>query len=226
MVDKNKEIYYYTIAYKEITLLSAIGRIIIGMLILLGLLVIVDIFVYLGATGYEHEKEAKAAYKDNYTEAYNRSYAAGYEQSYYPAYDNGYARGSLIGSADASEGQVGSIMELRIPTYAELREFLAADTTDSNQYINDVYNCFDYAAELNNAAEAFGLRAAYVSIRGEGWAHALVAFDTLDDGLVYIEPQSDRVVDIVVGRPYPWWMAGASSSTVPDSPIEEIIIIW
>ena len=64
----------------------------------------------------------------------------------------------------------------------ELIELLALDQTGSGPYISGEYVCFDFAAELNNNAEANGIRAAYVHIRFETWGHAIVAFEMVARG--------------------------------------------
>ncbi|MFC2033811.1 hypothetical protein ACFLTT_00185 [Chloroflexota bacterium] len=84
------------------------------------------------------------------------------------------------------------------PTYAELITFLQEDTTDSNVYKEGVelggrdilgYVCADYAEDVHNNAEAQRIKAAWVSIDfvGEEEGHAINAFQTTDNGLVYID---------------------------------------
>jgi hypothetical protein len=33
-------------------------------------------------------------------------------------------------------------------------------------------------------------------------AHAIACFDTTDNGLIYVEPQTDEIVSVSVGQPY------------------------
>lgn len=78
------------------------------------------------------------------------------------------------------------------PTYAELVAFIRQDTTDANDYLEDSligYVCADFAEDVHNNAEAAGIRAASVSVEFEGGGdgHACNAFDTIDEGLVYID---------------------------------------
>ena len=73
-------------------------------------------------------------------------------------------------------------------SYADLRDFLAIDTTDQNLYVSGVFNCADFAEELFNHAEQSGIRAGYVSIFfADSEEHAINAFNTTDKGLVYID---------------------------------------
>lgn len=78
------------------------------------------------------------------------------------------------------------------PTYAELVAFIEQDTTDTNDYLVHPligYICADFAEDVHNNAEAAGIRAASVSVdfEGGGVGHALNAFDTIDNGRVYID---------------------------------------
>lgn len=74
------------------------------------------------------------------------------------------------------------------PTWEELIAFLQKDDTDERLYMNSLFVCADFAEMLHNNAEASGIKAAWVSVDfavGEG--HALNAFNTVDNGLVYVD---------------------------------------
>jgi len=204
----------------------AIGRVILGIIALLGGLIALDIFVYLAAMGSTFDIKVASAFSEGYSQGYAQTYTVGYQEAHGEAYEKGYKKAYEISLMSGSMEEVGSWVGLRNPTYQELREFLADDKTDSKAYINGEYVCFDFAAELNNNAEARGIRAAYVRLRSKEWAHAVVAFETVDRGLVFIEPQSDTVVELAVGRIYPWWEVGAVSPLHSAESIEEIEIIW
>ena len=75
------------------------------------------------------------------------------------------------------------------PTWQELMDFLAADTTDQKPYNIDSYACVAFAEELHNNAEASGIEAAFVGVQFEDReiGHALNAFNTTDRGLVFID---------------------------------------
>ena len=111
---------------------------------------------------------------------------------------------------------------LRDPTYKELRNFLTQNKVNLRTWTPGKYVCVDFAADLNNDAEAAGFRSAYVwlvggySSDGSKWGHLLNGFQTLDKGLIFIEPQSDAEADIKVGSYYPY----------VSSTIKEIIIVW
>ncbi|MFW6056078.1 MAG: hypothetical protein ACOC9B_02045 [Chloroflexota bacterium] len=89
------------------------------------------------------------------------------------------------------------------PTYDMVVDFLAADGTDSKTYDTYHYNCTDYSADVKANAARAGIRCAYVNIYfPELMGHSIVAFDTTDEGLIFIEPQSDAEVDLAVGDRY------------------------
>jgi len=204
----------------------AIARIILGIVVLVEGIIVLDIIIYIGTTGSTFSKEIVAAYDDGYDQGYAQTYNGGYQEAYSEAYNKGYDKGYEIGLEIAPKEEVATRVELRNPTYEELREFLAHDKTDSNLFIDGEYVCFDFAAELNNNAEANGIRAAYVRIRFKEWAHAVVAFETVDRGLIFIEPQSDKEVELAVGKPYSWQWAVTGRLTDYSETIVEIQIIW
>jgi len=70
------------------------------------------------------------------------------------------------------------------PTWEQLFYFLQDDETDAQPYTS-TYICADFAETLHNNAEAIGIRAAFVAIPESD--HALNAFETTDEGLVYID---------------------------------------
>ncbi len=209
---------------KEIAI--AIARIVLGMVILIeGLIASVFIF-YISTIDGVYDKTVAVAYEDSYDKGYDQAYDVGYQEAYGEAYDKGYAKGYEIGLATGSKAGVATRVELSDPTHREMREFLARDKTDSKPYIKGEYVCNDFAAELDNNAEADGIRAAYVRIRSKGLWYAVVAFETLDRGIIFIEPQSDKEVKLVIGDPFPWHLVGKANPLGYRDPIVEIQIIW
>jgi len=103
---------------------------------------------------------------------------------------------------------------LKTPTFQELKDFILKDPTSRNEFVLDQYECRHFAAEVNNNAEAAGLKCAFVLLCYERGQHAVIAFDTTDRGLVYIEPQSDAVIHPEVGGMY------------QEKEIKEILIAW
>jgi len=164
----------------------------------------------------------REGYSQQYDFGYDEQYDVGYSEAFAEGYDYGYESGVAVGHKDGQAIRV----ELHDPTYAELEEFLARDKTNLHPYIADEhkYVCFNFAAEVNNNAELEGIRAGLVLLYLRNLpGHAIVAFETVDEGLIYIEPQSDEVVGLVVGEPYRPLMKDhrirASDCTVVDSKI-------
>ncbi len=91
---------------------------------------------------------------------------------------------------------------LHNPTYTEVINFLKSDRTDSNTYSSS-YTCTYFSKDVNNNAEKQGIRCAFVSLDfAETGGHAIVAFYTIDKGLVYFEPQSDDRAYVSIGEHY------------------------
>ncbi len=100
------------------------------------------------------------------------------------------------------------------PTFQELRDFILRDPTSRNHFALNQYECRHFATEVNNNAEAECLRCAFVLLCFDRGQHAVIAFDTTDRGLVYIEPQTDAAIHPEVGGEY------------QGSEIKEILIAW
>ena len=88
--------------------------------------------------------------------------------------------------------QNGTTYSLHNPTYAEAKRFVALDCTDSYEYKENIFDCDEFATMLNNNAESIGIRCGFVIIEFDDAAHALNAFNTLDEGIIFIEPQTDE----------------------------------
>jgi hypothetical protein len=209
---------------KEIAI--AIARIVLGMVVLIEGLTVVVFIQNISGTGGIYSDKVAAAYEDSYDNGHAQTYDVGYQEAYGEAYDKGYDKGYEIGLETGSKEGIARIIELSNPTHKEMKEFLARDKTDSNLYVVGEYVCSDFAAQLNNNAEANGIRVAYVRIRSEKWSHAVVAFETVDRGLIFIEPQSDREAALVTGKPFPWYLVGTTRPMSYWDPIVEIQIIW
>lgn len=211
---------------REVSWLVAIGRVFLSMFVLSAAIVALDFMVYLGATSSTFNSRVAAAFSEGYDYGYAQTFEVAFQEAQVEGYDKGYTKGYEIVQGLESGKEVSRLVEMRNPTFKELIEFLAADKTDEKPFISGEYVCFDYTAELNNNADAVGIRAAYVRIRSEEWGHAVAAFETVDRGLVFIEPQSDSEVELIIGKPYPWWQVGATSPLGYSDNIVKIQIIW
>jgi len=209
---------------KEIAI--TLARIALGMILLIQGLTVLALIQYINTIGGIYSDKIAAAYVDGYADGFAQTYDISFQEAYGEAYDKGYDKGYEIGLETGPKEGVARMVELYNPTYKELREFLARDNTDAKPFIEGKYVSFHFAVELNNNAEANGIRAAYVRIRAKEWGHAVVAFETVDRGLVFIEPQSDKDVSLVMGEPYPWQQVGASRPANYDDAIVKIQVIW
>jgi hypothetical protein len=120
---------------------------------------------------------------------------------------------------------------IKDPTYSEMKRFLKADHTDRGKYIRDIYDCEHFSADLCRNADEEGIRCAFAILQHpEGISHAIVAFNTIDEGMVYIEPQTDDLVKIEVGKPYYQCVVPEPGYYYPepeyDDTIIDVIIIW
>jgi predicted nucleic acid-binding Zn-ribbon protein len=134
-----------------------------------------------------------ASLENEVIESFNLGYAEGEAAGYQVGYDEGYAQGVEDGA--------GSGWYIRDPTYAEAIAFINSDRTDENEYTED-YVCYDFTADFNSNAFQMGYRCGFVYIEFEDGAHAIACFNTTDEGLIYIEPQNDKIVDVAVGQSY------------------------
>jgi len=121
-------------------------------------------------------------------------------------------RGSTLHSE--GEGSSSQATELKNPTFQELKDFILRDATSRNKFVLNQYECRHFATEVNNNAEVEGLRCAFVLLCFERGQHAVIAFDPVDKGLVYIEPQTDARIHPEVGGRY------------QEKEIKEILIAW
>ena len=95
------------------------------------------------------------------------------------------------------------------PTLEEVKSFIRSDKTDRKKWVADVYDCTQFGNEVIRNARNNGIYGCTVEIDldtdrdGDVDAgHINIVFNTSDRGLVYIEPQSDRIVEMYVGMNY------------------------
>jgi hypothetical protein len=140
----------------------------------------------------------QAGYSEGYISGKAEGYDEGYDLGQSEGYDEGYSLGLETG--------FGHGYTLRDPTYEEAVSFLKEDKTSDNEYNDDdygVYVCSHFSRDVCNNAEAEGLRCAIVHLVYPGTVgHAIVAFDTIDEGLVYFEAITDERTNPEVGKRY------------------------
>jgi hypothetical protein len=119
---------------------------------------------------------------------------------------------------------------LRDPTYQEVKDFLKADKTNTNLYITAKYVCENFSADTVANAQKQKIRNGCVQITLAGIRHALIAFNTTDKGIIYVEPQTDEEVNLQIGKHYWSECVGKPGSySIPkdyDDTIVSFFIIW
>jgi hypothetical protein len=177
-------------------------------------------------------------YDSGYSSGHDVGYSSGMQDGYDEGYDlgkeegynAGYTSGKTDGYDEGVQAGLGHGYTLRDPTYQEAVTFIEEDKTDANKYIEDTYVCSHFSRDVCNNAEGKGLRCAYVDIRYPDSAHAIVAFDTIDEGLVYFDAITDEKASPVVGKRYyqcvepkPGYYYEPPSF---DDTIQDILVIW
>ena len=123
---------------------------------------------------------------------------------------------------------------LKDPTYQEVKAFIAADTTDMYQWVDDIYTSINFAFDIKVHALQQKIRCAYILIRyaGDLASHYIVAFNTTDRGLIYIEPQTDEEANLQRGWHY-WSQCVIPTPghyyinpTTYDDTVERFNVIW
>jgi len=164
-------------------------------------------------------------YLHGYQTGHEAGFNQGHDQGKDIGYQIGYQSGYEAGYKPKPEPQVNEGFTLRNPTYQEMKAFLAQDVTNAKTYTKDKFVCTDFAAEVNNNAEAKGIRCAIVDIfYPDGYGHTIVAFETVDKGLIFIEPQFDREVTLIIGKSYSQ-INNFTPAPRADT-IERYLVIW
>jgi hypothetical protein len=119
------------------------------------------------------------------------------------------------------------------PTMAELKAFLKEDQTENYVYSDTSFVCTNYAVMLHDNAEAHGIRCAVVGVEyaTPDGGHALNAFQTTDEGLVFVDDTGasnttgfDRFAKVTMGQPVsevPVFMSDYQVSV--DSTLEPVV---
>jgi hypothetical protein len=120
------------------------------------------------------------------TQSYNELYA-----NYTPVFSNYSALLEVVENPLSYEV---------VPSVAELTQWLAADKTDEIEFEEPDFICGDFAAMLSLHAKMNNWDMGIVTLYGrteggEEFAHAINAI-ICEEGLVYVEPQTDDV----------WWL--------------------
>ena len=205
---------------------------------LIGIFIAMGILILTGMGGYTlyglaYSEGVTAGYEDGYTVGHDTGYSSGEQDGYDEGYSSGSADGYDEGYEVGVEAGLGHGYTLRDPAYEEVITFINQDKTDENEYIEGtygVYVCSHFTRDVGNNAEEAGLRSAFVELRYLDGGHAVIAFDTIDEGLVYFDAQTDERVRPVIGKRYyqciepeaGYYYARPSY----DDTIKDILVIW
>jgi len=157
-------------------------------------------------------------FADGYLQGFRSGENTGYDRGLLEGNITGFADGYLQGIIDG----VGSGFNIRDPTYAEALKFIATDKTNENQYSQD-YTCFHFVADFKENAFQNGYRCGFVYVEFPSSAHAIICFNTINHGLIFIEPQDDSIVILIIGEPY--WDRSLYEPSYDDT-IVSFAIIW
>jgi len=178
------------------------------------------------AAGYD--KGYSAGQEVGYSSGKQDGYDLGKEEGYNTGYTSGKTDGYDDGYAQGKQAGLGHGYTLRDPTYKEAVLFIEQDKTDENKYVEGtygVYVCSHFAGDVCNNAEEKGLRCAFVELRyPDGTGHSIIAFDTIDRGLLYFEPQFDDEVKVIINQSYSR-LNNYQGPPVNDT-IMDILVIW
>lgn len=159
-----------------------------------------------------------------YDLGYDLAYELGYNEAYIKGFSDGNASGYDNGYTQGLDDGAGHGYTIRDPTYQEALQFINDDRTDANQYDDETYTCANFAADFKNNAFDVGYRCGYVGIEFPIYAHAIVCFNTIDKGLIFIEPQDDEIVSVRIG--YTYWDRTIYEPPTYDDTVVRYMIVW
>ena len=184
--------------------------------------------------GRGHAAGEGTGYNAGQQDGYDQGYDSGKTDGYDEGYELGQVAGYNEGYDQGLETGLGHGYVLRDPTYQEALDFIKRDKTSDNKYDDSdygVYVCSHFSRDVNNNAEAEGLRCAIVHlVFPDTMGHAIVAFDTIDEGMVYFEPITDerahpevgkRYYNCIEAKPGYFYLPPATDDTIMD-----IIVTW
>ena len=177
--------------------------------------------------GYEIGKDIgeQTGYEDGYSVGQEDGYSEGVDIGYDSGYESGYDSGYLTGAESYAAGDYeGTYWFVRDPTYSEMKKFLHEDWTDKMIY-NGTYRCGEFSHTLRDNAFKLGYRSFGVYLLLEDGAHMIVAFNTTDRGMIFIEPQRDDFVKLKIGINY-WNDALQTSQKFRTPGYSDIIVEW
>lgn len=148
-----------------------------------------------------HVTGVTAGRQNGYTAGKNAEYIVGYTQGHYDGNLTSYER-YLESYQQGFSDIEGRSFNIRNPTSSEMWDFLCYDTTDRLAYIPGKFVCHDYSLRFKKNAFDAGYHCFYVLVNFGSSAHAVIAFNTTDSGLIFVEPQLDMIVTLKIEKSY------------------------
>jgi len=134
---------------------------------------------------------------------YGSGYIDGTELGYQLGEIDGYELGLVEGALNYAVGDYkGKYWFLRNPTEQEMWSFIGSDRTDEIRYSTRFFTCHHFTATVKMNSFEAGYLCYYVYVEFKNLAHACIAFNTTDSGIIFIEPQTDRIVNVEEGKVY------------------------
>jgi hypothetical protein len=179
--------------------------------------IVLAVVILCAGSGY-----AGYAYYQMVTNSANEgnTYTTGLQIGKEIGYQSGYQA-----ALDSIEKQKAAEIKLHDPTYREMKDFLVRDTTNKLPYVQNQRICTDFATEVDNNAKKQGINCAIVYILYGETGHSIVAFNTVDKGLIFIEPQFDDEVTLPIGKSYSQNNRYVKQDAVDDT-IIRYMIAW
>jgi hypothetical protein len=192
-----------------------------GLLISLAIVLLIAA-VGVGASAIVHINllnSLDSARKTGFREGDSDGYEKGLIEGSIAGYQEGSKHGYLTSNGLAADGQDGeNFYFIYNPTYEEVKKILDNDELDSIQ------NVIDYSV-IN------GIRIAYVRVqtvpsesKDRVHLYELVAFETVNNGFIIIEPESHSRVQVEVGESYSR-LNGLPAPSYDDT-IGKVTVIW
>lgn len=125
---------------------------------------------------------------------YEVGFSHGFNDGNLTGFEEGYIQGLIDGA--------GTGYTLRDPSYGEMFRFLRLDKTDRTEYVEGEYECVNFASDFIKNAFERGYHCYFVYLDFQESSHAIVAFNTTDHGLIYVEPQYDEIMKPKIGHVY------------------------
>ena len=90
-----------------------------------------------------------------------------------------------------------------LPTLSEVKEVIKNNKIENKEYDDEAFNCVEFSHNLIKAFQEAKIYACITELWFEEGAHANVVVNTSDKGIIYIEPQDDKIIyNLEIGDDY------------------------